>query len=78
MKLTDASLNQTVYITEITHNDKSARLLELGMVSGCAVCPLRNENGTMLVDVRGCRYALGKDVAECIFVNISQSLSSGG
>ena len=68
MKLTDIDEKEKVEITDITPNPYSERLQVLGMVEGCEICPImKNDNG-VLVDVRGCRYAIGNDLAECILV----------
>lgn len=69
MKLTDAKINERVEIVELLNSDEyQQRLRSLGVVEGCEVCPLRNNDSTLILDVRGCRYAVGKEIAECILV----------
>ena len=68
MKLTDAKIDEKLEIVQISKNVYEQRLSALGMIEGCEICPLRNNDGTVLVDVRGCRYALGKEISECILV----------
>jgi Fe2+ transport system protein FeoA len=69
MKLTEAVINEKLEVIELlTSTEYQERLHALGVVEGCEICPLRNNNSTMVVDVRGCRYALGKEITECILV----------
>ena len=68
MKLTDAKIDEKLEIVQIYKNGYEQRLSAMGMIEGCEICPLRNNNGTLLVDVLGCRYALGKEISECIVV----------
>ena len=68
MKLTDAELNKTLTIIKVDNCDYQHKLSVLGFVSGCRVCPLNNLVETVLVDMKGCRYAVSKEVAEHINV----------
>lgn len=68
MKLIDAKIDEKLEIVQISKNVYEQRLSALGMIEGCEICPLRNNDGTLLVDVHGCRYALGKEISECILV----------
>jgi Fe2+ transport system protein FeoA len=69
MKLSDANNNEQLEVIGLESNvEYLERLHSLGIMEGCAICPLRNQDSTMIVDVRGCRYALGKEITECILV----------
>jgi Fe2+ transport system protein FeoA len=68
MKLTDIDEKEKVEITNITPSPDTEKLHVLGMVEGCEICPIMKNDNAMLVDVRGCRYAIGNEVAECILV----------
>ena len=66
MKLTDANIDEKLKVTEV--NNYTQRLNALGVFEGCEICPLLKNSHTLLVDVNGCRYAMGKEVAEFILV----------
>lgn len=69
MKLSDAEMHEKHTIVELlSQTELQERLQALGVVEGCEICPLRTNNATMIVDVRGCRYALSKDITDCILV----------
>ena len=68
MKLTDAELKKTLTVIEIDDCEYQHKLSVLGFVSGCKVCPLDNLGGTLLVDIKGCHYAMSKEIAEHINV----------
>ena len=68
MKLTDAELHKTMSVVEVDNCEYQHRLSALGFVSGCKVCPLENRVGTVLVDIKGCHYAMSKEIAEHINV----------
>lgn len=69
MKLTDTKVNEKVEITSVDSGSYQHRLLSMGMIEGCPVCPLQKNGTTTLVDVNGCRYALSKDITDCIHVS---------
>jgi len=68
MKLTEAELHKRFNVVDIQSCPYQQRLLELGIMKGCEVCPLNNLNGTVLVDIKGCRYAFGEEIAKHINV----------
>jgi Fe2+ transport system protein FeoA len=68
MKLTDAELKKPLTVVEVDNCEYLHRLSVLGFVSGCKVCPLDNLSGTVLVDIKGCRYVMSKEIAERINV----------
>lgn len=68
MKLTDAKLNKVMTVVEVDDCEYLQRLSVLGFVSGCKVCPLDNLGGTLLVDIKGCHYAMSQEIAEHINV----------
>jgi Fe2+ transport system protein FeoA len=68
MKLTEATLNKTLKVIEVTDCEYKYKLSVLGISQGCTVCPLNNLNGTVLVDIKGCRYAMSQEIAEHINV----------
>jgi Fe2+ transport system protein FeoA len=68
MKLTDAELNSTLTVITVDDCEYRNRLSILGFVSGCRVCPLNNLDGTVLVDIQGCRYAMSQEIAKHINV----------
>jgi len=68
MKLSEATIDIRCHVTDIINAESQARLLPLGMLVGCEICPLRHSGDTTLVDVRGCRYALNKEVSDSILV----------
>jgi Fe2+ transport system protein FeoA len=67
MKLSEVDIDEDVEITELLSDDE-VRLRSLGISEGCIICPLRNNNSTMIVNVRGCRYAVSKELTDCILV----------
>ena len=68
MKLTDAKLNKEITVISVDNCEYQNRLSALGFVSGCKLCPLENTNGTMLLDLQGCRYAMSKEIVDHINV----------
>jgi len=72
MNLNEVNEDETVEVTDVDATYQE-RLSALGFVKGCEVCPLRKNNTTMLVSIRDCRYAIGKEVAECIHVKRQSS-----
>lgn len=67
MNLLEVDVDEKVEVLEVDGLYQQ-RLSALGFVEGCEVCPLRKNGGTLLVDVKGCRYMLGSELAECILV----------
>ncbi len=47
------------------------RLLELGLTPGVELCVVQDNGGPMLVSVRGSRVALGRDLAENLWVEVA-------
>lgn len=68
MKLTDAKLNKEITVISVDNCEYQHKLSVLGFVSGCKVCPLENTNDTVLVDIKGCRYAMSKEIVDHINV----------
>ncbi|MBM3885636.1 MAG: ferrous iron transport protein A [Gemmatimonadetes bacterium] len=69
MKLSETKVDEKVEIIEVEEGSEyQAKLAAMGFVQGCEVCPLHKNNNTMLVQLKGCRYGLGKEAAECILV----------
>jgi len=69
MKLTDAKVDEKLEVVQLEDSSEyQAKLSAMGFVEGCEVCPLHKNDNTMLVQIKGCRYALGKEAAECILV----------
>jgi Fe2+ transport system protein FeoA len=69
MKLSEAKNNEKLRIVDLLNtNEYRERLHALGIIEGCEICPLRKENSNMIVNVRNCRYALGKEITDCILV----------
>ncbi len=68
MKLNDAKLHKTMSIVEVDDCEYTHKLSVLGFVSGCRVCPLMDLDGTLLVDIKGCHYAMSQEIAEHINV----------
>jgi len=69
MKLTDAKVDEALKIISVDSGSYQHRLLSMGMIEGCSVCPLQKNGTTTLVDVGGCRYALSKEITDCIHVS---------
>jgi hypothetical protein len=69
MKLSEAENNEKLEIVDVLNsNEQREKLHSLGITKGCEICPLRNQDRIMIVDVRDCRYALGKEITDCILV----------
>ena len=67
MKLSDAEENENLEVTDI-QSDIQDRLRAMGVFEGCAICPLLCSNDNTVIEVQGCRYAISKDLADCIIV----------
>lgn len=69
MKLSDAENKEKLEIVDVLNsNELCEKLHALGITRGCEICPLRNQDFMMIVDIRDCRYALGKEITDCILV----------
>ena len=70
MTLCDAKINQSYYVESVQLNDAiQNRLKALGMTDGTAIMILNNKrSGSVIFSVRGTRLAIGKKIAENIFV----------
>lgn len=53
------------------------RLLELGLTPGTAVRVVQDAGGPMLLSVRGSRVALGRDLAEQLWVELPNAARDG-
>lgn len=68
MKLTDVKLNKETTVISVDNCEYQQKLLVLGFISGCKVCPIQSSDETFLVDIKGCRYMMSKEVVEHINV----------
>ena len=68
MKLTDAENHKKLTVIELHNTPYEERLRILGFREGCEVCPLMNNGSSMVVGVDNCRYAIGKEITDCILV----------
>lgn len=69
MPLSLARQGETNYIRRISGKDEVRQhLAELGFVVGERVTVVNEVNGDMIIDVKGCRIALGKSMANRIMV----------
>ena len=69
MKLTDAHIQEKLKILYVDSGSHQNKLLSMGIIEGCPVCPLQKNGTTTLVDVNGCRYAMSKEITDCIHVS---------
>jgi Fe2+ transport system protein FeoA len=75
MKLTDAELKKTLTIIEVDDCEYTQKLSVLGFVSGCRVCPLMDLSGTLLIDIKGCHYAMSQEIVE--HINVEETKENG-
>ncbi len=70
MRLCDIAAGGDVRVSTISlSEDTKRRLFILGMTDGTSVSVLRRRRrGAMIIKVRGVRYAVGRKIAEGIFV----------
>lgn len=70
MTLKDANLQETVTVVSLNLPEKTAlRLQALGMLPQTKVQILQKKgNGTLIIDLRGTRFALGSSIAKNIEV----------
>lgn len=70
MTLREGTIGSSYQVTEIELEDKVKRRLQmLGMTKGTKVHVLNNKkSGSIIMKVRGTRFAIGKRIAEGILV----------
>lgn len=69
MPLTMVSVNKPNTIIRIGGKEETRRFLEtLGFVPGGVVTVISANNGNMIVEIKGARIAIGKDMANKIIV----------
>ncbi len=70
MTLNNANMNQSYYVESVQLNAATQnRLKALGMTDGTTIKVLNNKrSGSVIFNVRGTRLAVGKKIAEFIFV----------
>ena len=70
MTLRQGTIGNKYQVKEIQLEDKVKRRLQmLGMTKGTEVRILNNKkSGSIIMKVRGTRFAIGKRIAECILV----------
>jgi Fe2+ transport system protein FeoA len=68
MKLIEASINKKLKVIDIEQTNDSCKLSCLGINEGCEICLINCNKTTTIVEVRGCKYILGKEITDCIFV----------
>lgn len=70
MPLTLATVGETVHITKINGRDNIVKhLMGLGFVPHTCVSVLSRKNGSLLVQLRDTRVAIGADLAERILIS---------
>ncbi|MCI8484776.1 MAG: ferrous iron transport protein A [Lachnospiraceae bacterium] len=71
MTILDGKVNQTYTVTDVSIEETIMRRLEaLGINSGTKLRMMnRKKNGTLIIKVRGTRWAVGRDIARGILVN---------
>lgn len=81
MTIMDGSMNGTYVVTDISMEENIMRRLEsLGINSGTKLQLMnRKRNGTVIIKVRGTRWAIGRDIAKGILVkDAKEGMSDGG
>ena len=69
MPLTMMSIGQTNIIKKIGGKEETKRFLEnLGFVAGGAVTVVSDNGGNLIVNIKDSRVAIGKDMANKIYV----------
>lgn len=70
MTLCNAKVNRSYYVESVQLNAATQnRLKALGMTDGTSIMILNNKrSGSVIFNVRGTRLAVGKKIAESIFV----------
>ena len=65
-----APVNQEVTVTHIHDNSKVGKhLRELGVTEGSKIRVLSNEGKAVIIEVKGSRLALDRDIARAILVS---------
>lgn len=72
MYLCDAQIGQKVRVVSVDLDVRAARRLQaLGMIAGTVVTILHKKgSGTLILDLRGTRFALGSDMTRKIGVSV--------
>lgn len=70
MTLLEGKIGQEYQVGDICLEDKIKRRLQmLGMTKGTSICVLNNKkSGSVILKVRGTRFAVGKKIAEGIAI----------
>lgn len=77
LRLADIPLRESVELVRIDlPADEAVPLLELGLMPGCAVCPVRmSPFGDPVLEVDGALIALRREMANCLCVR--RAMASG-
>lgn len=80
MTIVDGMIDGTYIVTDISMEGPIMRRLEsLGINSGTKLRLMnRKRNGTVIIKVRGTRWAIGKDIAGGILVNPAEGEEANG
>ncbi len=80
MTILDGKINQGYTVTDISMEENIMRRLEsLGINSGTKLLLMnRKRNGTVIIKVRGTRWAIGRDIAVGILVQPAEEEMSNG
>ncbi len=80
MTIVDGMIDGTYTVTDISMEGPIMRRLEsLGINSGTKLRLMnRKRNGTVIIKVRGTRWAIGKDIAGGILVNPAEGEDANG
>ncbi|TGY96585.1 ferrous iron transport protein A [Petralouisia muris] len=80
MTILDGAINHAYTVTDISMEENIMRRLEsLGINSGARLLMMnRKRNGTVIIKVRGTRWAIGRDIAVGILVcPVEEEMSDG-
>ncbi|EOS23803.1 hypothetical protein C806_02589 [Lachnospiraceae bacterium 3-1] len=80
MTIMDGMIDETYIVTDISMDEPIMRRLEaLGINSGTKLRLMnRKRNGTIIIKVRGTRWAIGRDIAGGILVNPAEGKETHG
>ena len=80
MTIMDGMIDETYIVTDISMDEPIMRRLEaLGINSGTKLRLMnRKRNGTIIIKVRGTRWAIGRDIAGGILVNSAEGKETHG
>lgn len=80
MTILDGTINHAYTVTDISMEENIMRRLEsLGINSGTRLLMMnRKRNGTVIIKVRGTRWAIGRDIAVGILVQPAEEEVSDG